>query len=119
MKSFISQIFFLVLAFSSVSIGTAAEISADAIEGKWMFTHMVLDGEREMKVNRLIEFLPDGSAISYDAAGNKKSQATYTISGDNIIYVDSKGKQNWKIIAFDKDSLHVDHRGAEMFFDKQ
>ena len=119
MKSFISFFTAVNLLIVSTTTCIAAELTTDSIEGKWMFTHILMDGTREMKVNRLMEFLTDGSIVNYDAVGNKKSHASFEISDDNIIYVDSKGKQKWKVISFEENVLHVDHRGAEMFFERQ
>jgi len=96
----------------------AAELSATSLEGTWIFTHIIMDGEREMKVNRKTQFLADGSLVNYDAAGNEKSRGTYEVTGDTIVYTDDQGIQNWKVLAFDENSLHVDHRGAEMFFER-
>jgi hypothetical protein len=94
----------------------AADLSAESIRGDWLFTHIIMDGEREMKVNKKTQFLPDGTAVYYDSAGNESARGTYVVQGDSIIYTDEKGEQKWKLVSFDGDSLHVDHRGAEMFF---
>lgn len=96
----------------------ATELSARSLEGTWMFTHIIMDGEREVKVNRKMQFFADGSLVNYDVAGNKKTQGTYEVTGNTIIYMDDNGKQNWKVLAFDENSLHVDHGGAEMFFER-
>ena len=96
----------------------AAELSARSLEGTWIFTHIIMDGERELRVNRKMEFLADGSLVNYDAAGNDESRGTYEVTADTIVYTDDKGQQNWKVLAFDENSLHVDHRGAEMFFER-
>lgn len=119
MKSFISLFNGVILLIVTTTTCIATELSTGSIEGKWLFSHILMDGTREMKVNRLMEFLADGSVINYDAVGNKKSHATFEISGDNIIYFDSKGKQKWKVISFKESTLHVDHRGAEMFFERR
>ena len=110
---------FLVLLAAFASPCFATELSAQSLEGTWMFTHMIMDGEREMQVNRETRFFTDGSLIYYDAAGNENTRGTFEVSGETIIYTDEKGEQNWNVLAFDGNSLHVDHRGAEMFFERQ
>jgi hypothetical protein len=108
---------YLALAISA-SPAMATELSATSLEGTWMFTHIMMDGERDMKVNRKTQFLADRSLVHCDAAGNEKARGTYEVTGDTIVYTDDKGKQNRKVLAFDGNSLHVDHRGAEMFFER-
>ena len=46
----------------------AAELSAQSFQGEWIFTHIIMDGERDMRVNRKAEFLANGTAVNYDAA---------------------------------------------------
>ena len=116
LKSIVAAIF-LVMTSTTLCIG--AELSSDSLEGKWMFTHILMEGSKEMEVNRQMEFLSDGMIVNYDAAGNEESRATYEITGDWIIYIDGNGKQKWKVVSFKENALHVDHRGAEMFFERQ
>ena len=97
----------------------AGEWTADSLSGKWTFTHILMDGTREMKVNNLTKFLPDGSTIFYDSAGNERSRGTYSVSASAIVYTDDKGEQVWKLVSFGDGKLHVDHRGAEMFFERR
>ena len=97
----------------------AADISVETLTGKWTFTHMLLDGETKRPVNLLMEFLADGQVINYDRAGKEKSRATYTVENAEILYSDKRGKQAWKVLEFDGQTLHVDHQGAEMFFERQ
>jgi hypothetical protein len=66
-----------------------------------------------------MEFLPDGEVINYDRSGNERSHATFTLNNGVILYVDNRGKQRWKVLDFTGDRLHVDHRGAEMFFERR
>ena len=98
---------------------SAEELSGDSLAGKWMFTHMVLDGGSPRTVNQLMEFQSDGAIINYDPAGNEHSRASYTLQSGSIIYTDQRGEQTWKLVEYGGDSLHVDHRGAEMFFTRQ
>jgi hypothetical protein len=119
MKSLTSIVAVLFLMMTSTALCIAAELSSDSLEGKWMFTHILMEGSKEMKVNRQMEFLSDGMIVNYDAAGNEESRATYEITGDWIIYIDGNGKQKWKVVSFKENALHVDHRGAEMFFERQ
>lgn len=98
---------------------SAGELSDDSLTGKWMFTHMILDGGNPRTVNKLVEFRSDGEIIYYDAAGNEQSRASYSVMPGSITYIDQRGKQTWKLIEYGGDSLHVDHRGAEMFFKRQ
>jgi hypothetical protein len=62
----------------------ATELSARSLEGAWMFTHIIMDGEREVKVNRKMQFFGDGSLVNYDVAGNKKSPGTCEVTGNTI-----------------------------------
>ena len=96
----------------------AVDVTPDILVGKWKFTHMILDGQRNLKVNRLMEFRPDGKVVNYDNTGAEQSIATYRITDDAIIYSDKQGKQNWVIKKFDGSILHVNHKGADMFFEK-
>jgi hypothetical protein len=77
---------------------------------------MNLDGTGDRPVNRGMEFLSDGTIINYDAGGNEKSQATYTIQGNSILYKDTHGEQKWRVEKFNKNVLNVDNSGAKMFF---
>jgi hypothetical protein len=100
--------------------GLTNDITPDYLEGKWLFTHIVTeDSNKEIPVNRVMEFLPDGSLINYDAAGSEQSRASYGISGKSILYKDDKGEQKWKVLSAEKADLLVDHRGAQMFFTRQ
>ena len=99
--------------------GSSAELTSESIQGNWMFTHILMDGTREMKVNNLTEFLPAGSAIFYDSAGQERSRGTYEVAENAIVYTDDKGQQVWKLVSFEEIKLHVDHKGAEMFFERQ
>lgn len=116
MKTIRIGIIILLAMASLVSTGMAAELSVKSLQGDWIFTHIIMDGERKIKVNRKTQFLADGTAVNYDAGGYEKSRHSYRVEGNSIIYTDDKGEQNWKLVAFDGDSLHIDHRGAEMFF---
>jgi hypothetical protein len=109
----------LVLILSAPFSARAADMTQASIQGKWMFTHILMDGTQEMQVNNPTEFLADGSAVFYDSAGNERSRGTYQVFGDKIVYADAKGKQVWKLVSFEAGKLHVDHRGAEMFFQRR
>lgn len=109
----------VLIAFVPAIPAIAAELTADSLQGKWMFTHILMEENREIKVNRVMEFLPDGTIVNYDPLGNEAGRATYEIAGDRILYEDSNGKQKWQLISFQENALHVDHRGAEMFFERQ
>ena len=119
MKSPISVCAALVLFLTAPTTSWATELTAESLHGKWMFTHILMDGSREMKVNNLTEFLPSGSAVFYDSAGNERGRGSYKVSGNTITYTDNKGKQVWKLVSFEVGKLHVDHRGAEMFFERR
>lgn len=109
----------LLVTFVYAAALHATDLSNVTISGKWIFTHMLLDGETHMDVNRLVEFTQGGEAVWYDAGGNKKSLGNYTINAGVIDYVDDNGPQNWKVVEFGEGRLHVDHKGAEMFFQRQ
>ena len=114
-RYFLPLLIFLAASFAL----DAAELSPQSLSGKWLFTHMKLDGATERKVNRLMEFKSDGVVINYDAAGKESSRASYKISEGVIVYSDQRGDQKWKVKAFGKENLHVDNSGAEMFFKRQ
>ena len=80
---------------------------------------MILDGESKRSVNRTMEFLSNGNVVNYDKAGNEESRASYTVTPSMIFYSDEKGDQSWKIKEYDGTILHVNHLGADMFFEKQ
>ena len=109
----------LALLLTAPLTGNSAELTSESIQGKWLFTHILMDGTRDMKVNNLTEFLPAGSAIFYDSAGQEQSRGTYEVSENAVIYNDDKGQQVWKLVSFEENKLHVDHKGAEMFFERQ
>ena len=108
-------LFVLTLPLSAI----AAELSADLLAGKWLFTHMLLDGSSERSVNRLMEFTTDGRIINFDAAGNESGTASYAIRNDSIIYSDERGQQTWQVKLFSGNDLQADHSGALMFFQRQ
>jgi hypothetical protein len=112
MKIFIPLLAILVFPVYAL----AAELTNDSLAGKWIFTHMILDGESERPVNRLMQFEPGGAVLNYDAAGKEKSRAAFVIETGVIVYTDERGAQRWKVVEFSADSLHVNHSGAEMFF---
>jgi hypothetical protein len=108
------------LLFSNVSLAEQAyELTAESLYGKWLFTHILMDGDREMPVNRPIEFFEDGTVVNYDMQGNEKTRGTFRIEQDTILYEDDNGPQAWKLVSLDEHVLHVDHMGAEMFFNRQ
>ena len=109
----------IALLLTAPITSSSAELTAESIQGKWMYTHILMDGAREMKVTMLTEFLPTGSAVYYDSAGNERGRGTYEVSENGIIYTDKKGEQVWKLVSFENDKLHVDHKGAEMFFERR
>lgn len=112
MKHIRTGLLIALLPFFSV----AEPLTAQALEGRWLFTHMILDGQQEVPVNMLVDFQPDGSAVSYGKDGNERDRATYTLGDNTIEYTDQRGQQNWEVLSFEANSLHVDHKGAEMFF---
>ena len=96
----------------------AANLTVDAITGKWLFTRIVME-DREIPVNRFVEFRPDGTAVMYVSKGVNETDASFRIEENTIIYTDGKGAQNWVVVALEENVLHVDHQGAQMFFEKQ
>ena len=105
----------LLLILMSVA-AHAAEVSNKALSGTWKFTHMILDDERTVPVNRKMKFLSSGEIINYNRKGEEVGRANYVIDGSVIRYTDKRGAQPWKVIQFESDTLVVDHKGAEMFF---
>lgn len=108
---------FLLVLFPLTSL--SAQLTEDSLAGKWIFTHMILDGESERSVNRIMAFLPDGNIVNYDKSGKKESRASYAVEPNAIIYSDERGDQTWKVKTYDGNNLHVNHLGADMFFEKQ
>ena len=109
----------MAILLSTPLCGWASDLTRQSLQGKWIFTHILMDGSRQMEVNNLTEFSPNGVAIFYDSVGTERSRGSYEVAPNSIIYTDSKGKQVWKLISFEGGRLHVDHRGAEMFFERQ
>jgi len=120
MKLSVSLMLFMVLGLSAPATAAADGISADALSGRWLFTDLVMDqGGRKMAINQPVEFMADGAVVWYDAAGNAKNRGSFEISAGTINYSDEKGKQKWKVVSFDSDKMHVDHRGAQMYFERR
>ena len=111
---------FVIIPTFFLSNANAAELSTEALAGKWNFKYMILDGDTANKrtVNRILEFMPDGKVINYGRDG-KKTYAEYKISNGMILYSDEHGDQKWKVESFSKDKLHIDNRGAEMFLERE
>ena len=107
----------LIIAFPLTAL--AAELSKESLVGKWMFTHIILEDGNEMPVNRLMEFKSDGKVANYKRTGELDVPASFEVKGETILYTDKRGAQKWKVKVFDKDSLHVDHRGAKMFLKRE
>lgn len=105
--------------FLSYTQAQAEDLTKSAIEGKWLFTHIVMEGGREIQVNQTADFSSDGTVVYYGAGGNEFSRGTYSVKPDAITYSDTRGEQEWKLVSLQDGKLHVDHRGAEMFFEKQ
>lgn len=105
----------------SVSLASAAELSMDALQGQWTYTHILMeDGGRKISVNMPAEFRADGTVIFYSAQQPEAetSRGTFVIQGDTVLYSDGKGDQPWRLISIDDENLVVDHRGARMFFER-
>ena len=110
----------IVLFLTVASTPTQAdELSAESLYGKWLYTHILMEGGREISVNLSTTFSDDGTVVFYDPNGQERGHGTFTIQGGTILYKDDKGPQPWKVLSLEKDTLHVDHRGAEMFFKRQ
>lgn len=112
------SLYLLTVLFFSASL-LAADLTPANLSGKWVFTHMILDGTYERKVNLPMEFAADGVVINYGKSGEEKSRASYRIQGGNILYKDKHGEQKWKVLEFNKQILHVNHSGALMYFKRQ
>jgi hypothetical protein len=95
-------------------------LSKESLLGQWLWTHMRRSNGGELKVNRMVEFLPDDELVLYDAAGEIHSRGSFVASEDEI-RVDNgvSGEQVWKVILFEGDRLHVNHQGNEHFFARQ
>jgi hypothetical protein len=108
----------LLLSFTSLN-SQADALTAESLHGQWLYTHILMEGGKEISVNFSTTFLEDGSVIFQDALGKERGRGSFTVQGDTILYKDDKGAQPWKLVSLENDSLHVDHRGAEMFFTRQ
>ncbi len=113
MKCYATFILVLIVPLIAFSF----DLSNNSLMGKWQFTRIVTE-EYETPVNMSMEFQLDGTVINYDLAGQELSRGSFQIEGGNIIYTDKNGTQNWKVKAITANSLHVDHLGAEMFFER-
>ena len=97
----------------------ADEFIKENVTGTWLFTHMIMDGGSEVKLNEKVVFGDDGSYTQYLPTGDLRGRGTWEISGDTLNYNDQRGKQKWKLVSFEDGKLHVDHKGGEMFFERQ
>ena len=113
-----ARIFTLIIVLLLASPVFGESVTKDSIVGKWNFTHMLLDGETSRKVNRIMEFLSSGEIVNFDATGSERGRASYKIASGSILYIDERGEQKWKVRKFDGKHLHVNHRGADMFFER-
>lgn len=100
---------------------SAEQLTQSTLEGTWLFSHMLLDGETNRPVNKFLVFEPDGDVVTYHDPDGKHefSRATYTVQAGSIVYSDDKGDQNWRVLDFSAGKLHIDHRGAELFFERR
>lgn len=110
------SLFVAVLFVTIASPCVAEEFSRQNVAGNWTWTHMILDGEQEYKIDNQVELQADGTYVQYDRAGGIRVRATWEISGNTLVYNDEKGEQQWELVAFEDGRLHFDHAGAEMFF---
>ena len=113
MKYFMALILALAIPFTAFSL----DLSINTLAGKWQFKRIVTE-EYETSVNIQMEFEPDGTVINYAPNGQEIGRGSYKIEGGYIIYTDKNGEQPWEVKAISEDRLHVDHRGAEMFFER-
>lgn len=108
---------FLIL-FLPYTQAQAENLTDSAIVGKWLFTHIVMEGGREIKVNQTADFATDGTVVFFLSNGNEFGHGTYSVQPSALTYADKNGEQVWKLVSLENGILHVDHRGAEMFFEK-
>ena len=113
MKYFVT----FILALAIPAIAFSLDLSNSSLAGKWQFKRIVTE-EYETSVNIQMEFKPDGTVINYAPNGQEISRGSYKIEGGYIIYTDKNGEQPWEVKTIAEDRLHVDHRGAEMFFER-
>ena len=97
----------------------AIDLTVESLEGEWLYTHIVMEGGQEIPVNFTTIFKQDGSVIYLDATGAERGRGVFEIGEGMILYKDAKGPQEWEVISIEEDTLHVDHRGAGMFFERQ
>ena len=119
MKSTISWIVTtLILSFASIN-SYADEFTAETLHGNWLYTHILMESGQKISVNFSTAFLKDGTVIYSDPMGNEISRGTFAVKDNTVMYEDAKGPQSWKFVSFEDGQLLVDHKGAEMFFERK
>jgi len=113
MKYFVTFILALAIPLMALSL----DLSNSSLAGKWHFKRIVTE-DYETPLSIQMEFKQDGTVISYAPNGKEIDRGSYKIENGYIIYTDKNGEQPWEVKMITEDRLHVDHRGAEMFFER-
>jgi len=104
-----------------VMTGTWAQtITVDQLVGEWTFTAWAEKDEPQnlTAVGVKMEFRSDGTIINILANG-EQTEATYSMNGDTITYVDERSEQAWKILTFvPGEKLVVENSGTLMFLER-
>ncbi len=109
----------IVSAMLLVAAVWAQAISQEQLTGMWEFIAWAeADNPQEQKpIGVKMDFRADGTVISKKASGDVK--ASYTVTGDTIVYSDADGEQVWKVQSFRPgEAMVVSNQGALMYFEK-
>lgn len=110
----------LVLVVLYAAVGLTQGLSVRDLEGKWEFVSWqeADDPSSKRQIGLMMDFNADGTVVSHMAQG--PSNATFTIEGDTILYVDKRGEQPWKIVSHTPEkSLIVNNQGALMTLERR
>lgn len=110
----------LVLVTLYAAVSLAQGLSVSDLEGTWEFVSWQEDGDPSSKreIGLMMDFNADGTVVSHMAQG--PSNATFTIEGDTILYVDERGEQPWKIVSHTpEETLIVNNQGAIMTLERR
>lgn len=110
----------LVLVALYAVVGLAQGLSVSDLEGRWEFVSWqeVDDPSTKRQIGLMMDFNADGTVVSHMTQG--PSNATFTIEGDTILYVDDRGEQPWKVVSHTpEERLIVNNQGAIMTLERR
>ena len=115
----LSRISLLLFAVFLTSTVTAQSLSLEELAGVWNYTYYadVESPDNKIPVGAQMEFFENGTVITTMSTGS--AEATYTLDGETIIYVDANGRQEWSIQSYEPGkSLVVEYNRALIFFER-